>query len=300
MSNLILVIVCLSLGLLFQRLKVFSDNSAMVLNNYVIYVAFPALVLNAIPQLPIELNSLLPVLSAWIIMGFSFILIFFVTRFFRWSHPINGAVILLVTLGNTSFIGIPLIEAHLGTDAIPFAILYDQLGTFLALNTFGIITASIFSESQVEYSVPIWKKIVLFPPFISLVLAGVLYPIDYPAWMTEVLSRIASTLVPVVMVAVGLQWKLKLEQRHRLPLLVAIVFVLVLEPAFALILVKIIGVSGLAASTIVLQAAMPAMISAGVLATAYNLEPKLSASIVGYSLLLSLFSTWAWSEFVLY
>lgn len=295
MSNLILVIVCLSLGLLFQRLRVLPENSFRVLNDYVIYVAFPALVLNAIPNLPIELNSLLPIICAWLIMGFGFVCSYFITRIFNWSRPIVGVVILLVTLGNTSFIGIPLIEAHLGHDAIPFAILYDQLGTFLALNTFGIITASLYSSSEVSRSVPIWKKIVLFPPFISLLLAGVLYPFEYPDWMRDVLSRIAATLVPVVMVAVGLQWRLKLDKSHQLPLIIAIVFILIVEPAFALLLVTTLGVSGLAAPTIVLQAAMPAMISAGVLATAYNLEPKLSAAIVGYSLMLSLFTVWAWN-----
>ena len=39
---------------------------------------------------------------------------------------------------------------------------------------------------------------------------------------------------------------------------------------------------------------MPAMISAGVLAMSYNLLPRLAASLVGYSLLLSLFTVWLW------
>jgi predicted permease len=45
---------------------------------------------------------------------------------------------------------------------------------------------------------------------------------------------------------------------------------------------------------ILLEAAMPAMISAGVLAATHNLAPRLAASMVGYSLLLGLLTVWGW------
>ena len=49
---------------------------------------------------------------------------------------------------------------------------------------------------------------------------------------------------------------------------------------------------------VVLEAAMPAMISAGVLAMNYQLAPRLASSLVGYSLLLSLVTVWAWRQFI--
>lgn len=54
---------------------------------------------------------------------------------------------LTVPLVNAGFVGIPLIEALLGTDAVPYAILYDQFGTFLALNTYGILVAAYYRDA---------------------------------------------------------------------------------------------------------------------------------------------------------
>lgn len=293
MSNLILVFICLLLGMAFQHVKRFPKDAAGALNAYVIYVALPALVLNEIPKLALDHRALLPVLAAWAVMIFGAALTLVAAHYLRWSRSITGAMVLVVSLGNTSFVGFPLIAAHLGTQAIPYAILYDQFGTFLALNTLGIAVAGYYSR-EAGRSAPLWREMLSFPPFLALLLALLLRFTEYPLWLNEVLPRLAGTLVPVVMVAVGLQWRLRLQRDHALPLVVALVFILVLEPAFALLLVKVFGITGLVAHVIVLEAAMPAMISAGVLAMAHNLAPRLASAIVGYSLMVSLVSVWGW------
>lgn len=55
---------------------------------------------------------------------------------------------LTVPLGNTGFVGIPLVEALLGKEAVAYAILYDQFGTFIALNTLGSFIAAITVVAQ--------------------------------------------------------------------------------------------------------------------------------------------------------
>ena len=293
MSNLSLVFICLLLGLAFQRIKRFPQDAAVSLNAYVIYVALPALVLDAIPKLVLDRRALMLVVAAWLVMIFSALLVFSLSKWRRWSRSVTGALMLVVTLGNTGFVGIPLIEAHLGSGAIPYAVLYDQFGTFLALNTFGIAVAGYYSEQEGPKT-SLWKNILSFPAFIALLLAFVMRFVGYPHWLAEVLPRIASTLVPVVMVAVGLQWRLRLERKHVGPVLLAIALILFIEPAFAWALVTLVGANGLAAHVVVLEAAMPAMISASVLAVAHQLEPRLASAIVGYSLMLSLLTVWLW------
>src|SRR5690606_18197097 len=134
---------------------------------YVIYVALPALVLNEIPKLALDHRALIPVLMAWAVMGFGAALTFLTARYLKWSRPVTGAMMLVVTLGNTGFVGIPLIEAHLGSQAIPYAILYDQFGTFLALNTVGIAMAAYYSSEAADKG-SVWFNIIKFPPFIAL------------------------------------------------------------------------------------------------------------------------------------
>lgn len=282
------------LGMSFQHIKRFPPNAAEALNAYVIYVALPALVLNEIAKLTLDIRAIQPVVIAWGVMVCSAVLTYFFSRILRWSRNLTGAMMLVIPLGNTGFVGIPLIEAHLGSSAIPYAILYDQFGTFLALNTFGIAIASIYSSESGTSRSSLWKNIVSFPPFVALLLSFAMMPLGYPAWLQDILPRLASTLVPVVMVAVGLQWRLRLERNHIAPLLLALVITLVIQPLFAWSLVELFELKGLVAHVIILEAAMPSMISAGVLAISYNLAPKLARSIVGYSLMLSLGSVWLW------
>jgi malate permease and related proteins len=293
MSNIVVVIICLLVGLLFQRSKRLPENAAASLNGYVIYVALPALILAEIPKLTLNHQALIPVVFAWVVMFFSAVLTFFTARRLRWPREITGALMLLVPLGNTGFVGIPLIEAHLGANAIPYAILYDQLGTFIALNTVGIALAAHYAGNAAS-ATRILRNILMFPSFIALILAFFLRFFVYPDWLAEALARISSTLVPVVMVAVGLQWRFKLESAHLLPLLLGIFYILVLSPAFAWLGVWMFDIHGLVAQVVVLEAAMPAMISAGVLAMSHNLAPRFAASMVGYSLLIGLVTVWLW------
>ena len=294
MTNLLLVFICLCLGLLCRRSTQFPDNSATILNNYVIFVALPALILKEIPSLSMNSEALLPVMMAWGVMLVATIAVLLCARFFSWSRSLTGAMLLVCVLGNTSFVGLPLLEAHLGAAAIPYGILYDQLGTFLALNTFGIAVASLCSDGNTGINPALFTKILRFPPFIALLLAFLLRPFEYPAWCFEILSRLASTLVPVVMVAVGLQWQLRPERKQLLPLALALFIILIFKPAFSFGVLKGLGFEGFVAQVVVLEAAMPAMISAGALAVSHNLAPRLAASIVGYSLLFSLGSVWLW------
>ncbi len=295
MSNLLLAILCLVLGKVLQRVRQFPESSAQTLNAYVIYIALPALVLVQIPKVPLELHALAPVLCAWIIMGASGAFTWLCARALQWSPTTTGAMLLVTVLGNTTFIGLPLIEAHMGPTALPYAILYDQLGTFIAFNTLGIAIATRYSGGNHASAEPFWRKMVKFPPFGALLVGLVLHFYPPPRLVDEVLQRLAATLVPVVMVAVGMQWRLRIERSEVRLILLALVFILAAKPLFAWGLVSLLHLEPLIAKTIVLEAAMPAMISTGALALMYQLAPRMVSTIIGYSLMLSFVTVWLWS-----
>ena len=147
-----------------------------------------------------------------------------------------------------------------------------------------------------KYKAPVRHNIISFPPFIALLIASCCRWLEYPEWLNEVLPRMAQTLVPVVMAAVGLQWRLRLDRKHLQPLTIGLVYLMLLSPLFAWALLKMLTVEGLVAKVIILEAAMPSMISAGVLATSHHLAPKLTAPIVGNSITIGIFSVWLWHQ----
>ncbi len=295
MSAFGLIAISLFLGLLLQWLQLAGERTARVLNQYVIVLALPCLILHELPNLQLNRGALLPIAIAWCVMITSAGLVLLLQKPMRWSRSVTACLLLLMPLGNTGFVGLPLIQMLVGDSGVPYAILYDQFGTFLALNTFGVAIAASYSGEH-QSPLKILGKIASFPPFISLLLAFALLPFDYPDWLDRGLGWGAATLVPVVMVAVGLNWRLRLQRELLKPFAVGLILLLLAKPAFAWLLLQFTDSEPLVAQVIVLEAGMPAMISAGVLAIRYNLAPRLAASLVGYSLLLGFvtLSLWRW------
>jgi predicted permease len=56
----------------------------------------------------------------------------------RLPAPSVGALTLVGGFGNTSFVGLPMIESLHGRDGMGLGLLIDQLGSYLALSTLGI------------------------------------------------------------------------------------------------------------------------------------------------------------------
>ena len=194
---------------------------------------------------------------------------------------------LMVPLGNTSFFGIPMVEAFWGIGSVSYAVLYDQFGSFLALSTYGSIILAIYSGSEKPAPAAILKRICLFPPFIALVIGLLTMSVPYPAVLEAVLKGIAASLVPVVMVAIGLQIKLKLEPGSWTPFSVGLLIKLVIAPLTAAALCFAFNQHTLAAKVSVFEAGMPPMVTAGALALLAGLAPELTAALVGLGLMAS-------------
>ena len=295
MNPFIVIALTLALGLVLQFSRLAGDRAAARLNAYVINVALPCLILYEMPRLTLDARALLPVATAWVVMTLTALIVWQVARLAKWSTPVTGCLLLLLPLGNTGFVGIPLINALVGKDGVGYAILYDQFGTFLALNTFGIIIAAGFGGAQSSAAL-IARKIITFPPFLSLLLAIVVlaFNLPYPAALSGVLRVGAQSLVPVVMVAVGISWHLQLERHHIVIFGFGLAVLLLVKPLLAWAVATLLGGDGMALTVVVLEAGMPAMISAGALAMRYNLAPRLAASLVGYSLPVGIASLFLW------
>src|SRR5690606_32803461 len=80
---------------------------------------------------------------------------------------------LVTGLGNTSFLGFPLVIAYFGNEPLGIAVICDQV-TFLLLATAGIVVAMNASEKHSLSAGGVLKKMFSFPPFIGCVAALVL------------------------------------------------------------------------------------------------------------------------------
>jgi predicted permease len=287
MENLLIIFTLLLFGIGLRRLKILPENSSQTLNLFIIYISLPALILLQVPRLTFSKSLLAPVLMPWVMLAISALLVLAASRIFKWPRPITGALMLVIPLGNTSFFGIPMVEAFWGTESISYAVLYDQFGSFMALTTYGSIILATYSGSEKPTPAAIIKGSCLFPPFIALVVGLLTMSVPYPIVLERVLEGIAASLVPVVMVAIGLQITLKLPPGSWAPFSVGLLLKLVIAPLAATGILLVFNLDSVAAKVSVFEAGMPPMVTAGALALLAGLAPELTAALVGLGLMAS-------------
>ncbi len=287
MENFVITIAYLLAGMGLKRLPAFPEQTGTVLNLFVIYVSLPALVLLKVPELTFSSQLLVVVVMPWVMLLLSAVAVIGLARYFGWDRPTTGCLLLLVPLGNTSFLGIPLVRAFFGEAAIPYAVLYDQLGSFMALATYGSLVLALYGPSASRPTVAgVARKIFFFPPFLALLLALLLRRVVYPEIFIELIKTLAATLVPVVMIAVGYQLTLRLNRTILGQMGVGLMLKLVAAPLAALLLCRVLGLDGEAVRVSIFEAGMPPMVSAGALAILADLSPPLTAALVGVGIIL--------------
>lgn len=288
MENFIITIAFLLLGIALQRVPGLPVKTGNLLILAIIYVFLPALILLRIPELIVSDQVLIPALMPWVMILVSAGAVLILGRLLRWDRGTTGCLLLVVPLGNTSFLGIPMVRAFFGEAGIPYALVYDQLGSFPALVIYGSVVVTLYGSGGVRPTAgSVMKKVVTFPPFIAFILAILLRGVPLPGVAIDLLTFLAGALVPLVMVAVGLQLKIRAGRDAAKKVWIGLAMKLIAAPMMALLICTVAGVDGEAARVSVFQAGMPPMVLAGAMAIADDLAPALAAALVGIGLILS-------------
>lgn len=306
MSNLVLIFVCLICGYSFRRTERLPTSTATALNSFIIFMSLPALVLlqitNLFKTLELQWSHVLPISMPWIVFGLSWLFFSKLGERRGWTRARTGALILVAGLGNTSFVGIPLLEGIVGPEAVAWGVLIDQLGSFLVLSTLGLLVATLYGKSKGAPRTPL-KQTLSFPPFIALVTALILGAnrIAFSGVSAQILERISLTLVPLALFSVGFQLRLNLAtlKRYFRPLSLALLFKMLLCPLLFLGLVLLLKIEmNLITRVMILESAMPTMITSAVVVSEFSLDEELANLMVGVSILLSLATVPLWDKLI--
>lgn len=290
MENFVLIGVFLGLGLLFRRIKAFPRDFAQSLNFFALYISLPALVLLKVPQLNFSSELLVAALAPWGMLLLSVLLVLLGARIWHWSRSCTAVLLLIVPLGNTSFMGVPMVQAFFGAAGIPFLIIYDQIGTLLIFATYGSFILALYGREGSMDLAMVARRVLFFPPTIALVIGLALRQWDYPDQLVRALEDVSVSIVPLVMTAVGFQLRLRLRPGILAPLGYGMAIKLLAAPVVALLVCRLLGLSGLASDIAVFEAGMPPMVTAGALAVAAGLDAELSVALVGFGIFFSFVS----------
>lgn len=291
--------VCLLAGIVLQHTRRLPDNAHGTVNALIIHVSLPALTLHYLHSFSFDASHLVPVLMPWLLFAIGALLFWAVGRALRLARPTVGALTLVGGFGNTSFVGLPMIESLYGASGMPLGLLIDQLGSYLALSTVGIMAAAFYADAQPGAALSmrsIARKVFTFPPFVAMLLALVLVPLRFPEPLDLALGRIGDTLAPLALLSVGLQLRFGALRERAGALCVGLGYKLLACPAMTIaVLWAMEAGSDMASRVTVIESAMPPMIGAGIVAAQARLDSQLVSMMIGIGIPLAFATVPAWN-----
>lgn len=298
-ANFGLILLCLTVGLLLRRTKKLPPNAPATLNAFVLTVSLPALALLSLHDIEFSGALLYPVSMAWILFSLSCVFFIVVGKLRKWPRQTVGALILTGGLGNTSFVGFPLLVAIYGPEALRVGVLVDQPGTFLVMASLGLLTASVFATRGDAPLATLPARLFRFPPFIAMMTGLALHPWPLPEPIREILLKLSAPLIPVALVSVGMQMRLspRLLRLHAPKIVVGLGFKLIIAPTLiALLYLYALGARGWDIQITLVEAAMAPMVTSAILADDHGLDPELANLMLAVGILLSLFTVPLWAH----
>lgn len=278
------------LGWLLSSLRPIPPVVVASADKYVLRFALPALILGKLSTVEINADLALPIVVAWSLIIGSAALIVTVCRVLAVDNKVTGALLLVAVLGNTSFLGLEMVQSLLGADHMPSAIAFDQLGTFLGLSLWGSFVASRFGAGEIGWR-PVARRLLHFIPFLAVLASIPLRAVDMPDVVYTFLDGVGRTLAPVAMGALGLRFTVRVSRDVAYPALLGLCVKMLVMPGAVYVVATLVGSThDLAWSASILQAAAPPMVTAGVVAVAAGLSEDVVAFMVGIGTLVAFVS----------
>lgn len=284
------------LGYLFKR---FKHDISEALTEFVIYFSLPALALAKIRQLEFSSEIIQIIIIGYAAMGIASVLAFIAGKLLKLEKRELATLIIVSVFGNTAFVGFSYIESLYSLNHVVYALVYDQICSFIALLTFGVVIIAWGSgKSRGVKSVA--TQIVASPPLLAIGLAIMLHGVEFPSYIDAILMKLQATLIPLVTTIVGMKLDISALRLHVKENIVALSIKMGLTPLIMLLLLRpFMDFSHDWLKVTFLEIAMPPMTIAVVLAIRGGLNKDLAINALALGILVSFISIGLWNMVIL-
>ncbi|MGJ3246859.1 MAG: AEC family transporter [Elainellaceae cyanobacterium] len=213
----------------------------------------------------------------------------------RWSLPTQGSFMLSAMIGNTGYLGYPVVLTLIGPKFFGWAIFYDLLGSTLGAYGLGVILAARFGTSYQNMG-QLFQAILINPAFWSF-WAGLGFrqvPLSQP--VERGLLGIAWAIVASSLLLLGMRLSQVSSWRNAQKAAISLSIKMLIVPMALGLCLPLIGITGPAQLVVVLQMAMPPAFATLVIAEAYNLDRGLTVTTlaIGSVGILATLPIWLW------
>ncbi|MFC6207573.1 AEC family transporter [Levilactobacillus tongjiangensis] len=293
-SGVLIILVMISLGYVLSRRGWFDDQAPKLIARLVTQIALPAYMISTITAKfsAVTLKRTLPdlrfpIISMLIMFGLSIIAF----HLFR-IHPRHRGLFESMFLNsNTVFVGLPVNEALFGPKSLPFVLVYYMANTTFFW-TLGVYLIQRDGQGKAKFNLKDTLQKIFSPPLLGFIVGVllVLLNIQLPDWIMKDFQYIGGLTIPLSMIFIGTAIAGAGLQNIRFNRdSWGILFGrFIVAPTLMACLVLPLPLPSLMKQVFILQAAMPVMTNAPVVAKLYRADADYAAIMVTETTLLSL------------
>lgn len=288
--QLLLLIVLILLGYFLAKRKMLTFRVIFWANKWIIFIAAPAITLINVPLIQLSTHILGPIIAPVLVFGGSALMFYVVLKSILNSEE-KLVLTLLGGMGNTSFLGFPIILAYYGSSYMPYAVIFDQL-TFLLLVT--VAQSLLISKSGNVSIKTTFIKIITFPPFMALVFAILIPKNFFGSFMHTLLDYLGKTLSPVAMLIVGYQIARFVDFKFTKTLFYGLGYKLIIAPFLVGLSLYFFNMEAPIIKTSIMEASMAPMVTMAILISDSKILPRLTAQLLTWGIVFSFPITLIW------
>jgi hypothetical protein len=288
-ETIIVIVLMIILGYICRRFEFLKAEDTQTINKIVVYIAMPSLIFMAMYNADLSnFKTFGTITLICITVGLiSGILAYIFTYLKGYPTKTRWGVVTASTLFNSGFLGYPVVLGVFGTAGLVRAVFYDVGSTILFIS-FGIFFLILYGGSYQD----IVKRSVLFPPLLAVILGVIANLLHLPlgSVIPSTLNYLSGAAIPMIMIALGLSLEFKGIKEYFGVASFVTVLKLVISPLIALIVVGLVGFTGLDRTVTIVEAGMPSAMLSLALAITYDLDIKVTAACIFLSTTLSMIS----------
>ncbi len=288
-ETIIAIILMILIGYICRRFGFLKPEDTQTLNKIVVYLAIPSLIFLAMYNADLSnIGTFGTITFTIIIISLISGIIAYVFTYLRgYSSKTRWSVVVTSTLSNSGFLGYPVTLGVFGTEGLVRAVFCDVGNTMLFI-AFGVFFLILYGGSYKD----IIKRSILFPPLLAVICGVLANLIHLPLGpvITSTLNYLSGAAIPLIMLSLGLSLEFNGIKEYFDAASFVSVLKLIISPLIAIVLVGLMGLSGLDRTVTIVEAGMPSAMLSLVLAITYDLDVKVATACIFLSTALSMIS----------
>ena len=285
--TIISIVLMIGLGYFLKRIDFLSEKDIDPLNKIVMYILMPCMIFSALYSADMSLLPTLGILPFVILTASigSGVISYIVLKRLHYDDKKIWSVLVTVMIANTAFMEYPVNLGVYGHPGFLRAIFCDLATTCMFLLLSFVLVLKFGGTVKRAF-----REILLFPPLWAVVLGISFNLLNIPIGpvLDKTVNYLADGAIPLIMISLGLSIELGGLARSKAMVIFTSIVKLGVFPLIALIVVSLLGLTGLQHDVGIIEAAMPSGMLSLLLAITYKLDYELTSDCILINTVISL------------